>query len=382
MVNDVDVMLVFGTRPEAIKLAPVVKACIQVGLRVHVCHTGQHIEMSNEVVKFFDLPIDSSLNVMVPGQSLNDLTANLFRGFEKLFSNVTPKLVIVHGDTTTAMTATIASYHRSIPVYHVEAGLRTMDKFSPFPEEINRQIIGRIADVHYAPTVSAYENLTVEGVHENDILLTGNTVIDALKLACKQLDESDEKLKTVETELEHAGVSFDLQTSKYVLVTGHRRENFGSGFQNICKALQRLAIEFPDIYFVYPVHLNPRVLNPVKDFLGMYSNILLIAPQSYGSFITLMRYCHVILTDSGGVQEEAPSLSKPVLVMRENTERLETIEAGFATLVGTDEQKIFSSTSKLLKDPNVHSQLLDENPYGSGNAAMKIVHDIKERLNI
>ncbi|MFN1835193.1 non-hydrolyzing UDP-N-acetylglucosamine 2-epimerase [Balneola sp. MJW-20] len=366
-------LFVIGTRPEAIKLAPVIRA-----LRFHsdyfetrICATAQHREMLDQVMNFFDLRADFDLDLMVPGQDLFGLTNRILRGLQSVIPKIKPDWVVVQGDTTTSFAASLAAFYSKVPVAHVEAGLRTFDKSSPYPEEMNRQLISRIADLHFAPTENNRENLVKENIDERKIYVTGNTVIDAL-LHCR--DKADHSHSTG---MRHLREILD-DDKKLILITGHRRENFGRGFEQICDALYRLAMR-DDIQIIYPVHLNPNVQQPVFDRLGDVENIHLIEPLDYPSFVWLMDKSHLVLTDSGGIQEEAPSLGKPVIVMREITERTEAVEAGTVLLAGTDTEKIVSETTKLLDDDDLYQAMSKRvNPYGDGNASDKIVKAFRE----
>jgi UDP-N-acetylglucosamine 2-epimerase (non-hydrolysing) len=365
------ILSVFGTRPEAIKMAPVIKALRQHPARFKsvVCVTAQHREMLDQVLDLFDIKPDYDLNIMKPGQSLHDVTANVLLGLRQVLEKEKPDLVLVHGDTTTTMAASLAAYYAGVPVGHVEAGLRTGNKWAPFPEEMNRKITGCIADVHFAPTLAARANLLAEGVSPNIIHVTGNTVIDALLDGVNRL-RSDEKLQL---DMDNR-FSFINRAKRLILVTGHRRENFGIGFEHICSALRQIAECHSDIEIIYPVHLNPKVQEPVNRILGSCPSIHLIPPQDYLPFIWLVDRAHLIITDSGGLQEEAPSLGKPVLVTRETTERPEAVEAGTVKLVGTNTQLIVSETVKLLSSQISYDHMAcANNPYGNGTAANKIV---------
>jgi len=363
------IALVFGTRPEAIKLAPVfrlLKARFP-HWDIRACSTGQHRQMLDQVLQVFDIKPDFDLRLMEPGQDLTDLTARILVGLRQVFSEWRPDLVMVHGDTTTTLGASLAAYYQKIPVAHIEAGLRTHNIYSPWPEEINRKLTGAIATLHFAPTTSASDNLIAEGVPENNITVTGNTVIDALHFAVSKLDR--ETLPPIELREALQGL---VDASRIILVTGHRRENFGVGFENICKAIRQLA-ERNDVEIIYPVHLNPNVQEPVSRILGGGKNIRLIPPLDYLPFVYLMRRSHVVLTDSGGVQEEAPSLGKPVLVMRDTTERPEAVMAGTAKLVGTKSDQIVAECERLLHDDSAYKQIAEAiNPYGDGNASTRI----------
>jgi len=368
-------LIIFGTRPEAIKMAPLVKMFHEHNdtFDTKVCITAQHREMLDQVLEFFKIQPDFDMNLMRPGQNLFSLTGDIISGLKEILEVFKPEYVFVHGDTTTTMAASIAAFYYGAKVCHIEAGLRTFDKGAPFPEEMNRSIVGRIAEFHFAPTISAKNNLLKENVPEDQILVTGNTVIDALEMSVTKLrsshfkDDEIEKLK-----------SLIKPNKKIVLVTGHRRENHGQGFIDICNALVDLGRENENIQIVYPVHLNPNVQKPVYEILRNFDNIYLIPPLSYPSFVWLMDRSHLIITDSGGVQEEAPSLGKPVLVMRETTERPEAVEAGTVILTGTDRVKIFKEAHLLLNDENSYNEMsLRHNPYGDGQACSRIVMFMK-----
>lgn len=367
-----NVIAVFGTRPEAIKMAPVVKELKrqQDRFSCRVLVTAQHRQMLDQVLDLFEIEPDFDLNLMKAGQSLFDVTCGVLSGVGEVLQKERPDLVLVHGDTTTTMAAALAAYYCRVPVGHVEAGLRTHDKGAPFPEEMNRSLAGTLADLHFVPTPSARENLLREGVADRAIHQTGNTVIDALLSVVERL-ETDQVL-AVRLEREF---SFLDRQKRLVLVTGHRRENFGEGFENICRALTDIAGGYPDCEILYPVHLNPNVQEPVRRILGGSSlpNIHLIEPVDYLPFVYLMNRSHLIITDSGGIQEEAPSLGKPVLVMRETTERPEAVAAGTVRLVGTDRMAIFQGAQRLLDDPDLYRQMsAAHNPYGDGTAARRI----------
>ncbi|TDS13694.1 non-hydrolyzing UDP-N-acetylglucosamine 2-epimerase [Sphingobacterium paludis] len=365
-------LIVFGTRPEAIKMAPLVNAFKrETEFETKVCVTAQHREMLDQVLAFFDITPDYDLDLMKPGQNLYDLTASIITEMQPVLQEYNPDYVFVHGDTTTTMAASIASFYSGAKVCHVEAGLRTNKKWSPFPEEMNRQITGRIADHHFAPTGQSRANLLQENVQENTIVVTGNTVIDALLYSAELVED----LETDEiTALKHITEGHE----KIILVTGHRRENHGDGFLSICNALKRIAALHPDVQIIYPVHLNPNVREPVYNLLSDLPNVHLIAPLSYPAFVWLMAQAYIIITDSGGVQEEAPSLGKPVLVMREDTERPEAVAAGTVILVGTDEEKIVNEADSLLKNSERYKQMSQlHNPYGDGQACSRIINYIK-----
>jgi UDP-N-acetylglucosamine 2-epimerase (non-hydrolysing) len=362
------ILIVFGTRPEAIKMAPVVHALrTRTELDVKVCVTAQHRHMLDQVLKLFFISPDFDLDLMRAGQDLTDITARVLTGLREVFVSWRPDRVLVHGDTTTTMSAALAAYYARIPVAHVEAGLRTGNIYSPWPEEINRRMAGVIADVHFAPTQQAQKNLLNEAVSAERILVTGNTVIDALLWVVRELDSNQELTSRLEQQFSYLNPA-----KRMILVTGHRRENFGGGFENICHALNSLA-ERDDTEVVYPVHLNPNVQEPVKRILGERSNIFLIEPQDYLPFVYLMNRSTLILTDSGGIQEEAPTLGKPVLVMRDTTERPEAVSAGTVKLVGTSRDRIFQESSLLLDDSGKYQEMsFSHNPYGNGTASAQI----------
>lgn len=367
-------LIVFGTRPEAIKMAPLVKEFLKdkENFETRVCVTAQHREMLDQVLDFFEIKPDYDLDLMKPNQNLHTLTADIILGLKPILDDFKPDFVYVHGDTTTTMAASISAFYAGAKVCHVEAGLRTHNKYSPFPEEINRQVTGRIADIHFAPTITSKENLLLENISDSSILITGNTVIDAL------LQSSDKvnSIQNIEIESLKSAIDFN---KKIILVTGHRRENHGDGFINICAALKEIAVLNPDVQIIYPVHLNPNVKGPVYEILGDVPTIKLIEPLAYPAFVWLMNQSHIIITDSGGVQEEAPSLGKPVLVMRDTTERPEAVEAGTVILVGTNKQKIVSECLSLLNDANRYQEMSAlHNPYGDGKACERIVNYIKE----
>ena len=367
------VLSVFGTRPEGIKMAPVVKALAAANaIECKVCVTAQHREMLDQVLALFEIIPDYDLNLMKPGQTLHDITSSVLKGLKTVFDDFRPDLVLVHGDTTTTLATSLAAYYSQIPVGHVEAGLRTGNIYSPWPEEVNRKVAGTITRLHFAPTERSAQNLRSENVTEDHIHVTGNTVIDAL------LDVI-EKLKSDYETAESLGSQFQIDPDKKViLVTGHRRESFGDGFTRICQALATLA-KRDDVQIIYPVHLNPNVKGPVEEHLGNNQNIQLIPPQDYLPFAYLMSKAHIILTDSGGVQEEAPSLGKPVLVMRNTTERPEAVDAGTVKLVGTDADLIVSEINNLLGDKRAYEAMSRaHNPYGDGKASGRIVDAILE----
>lgn len=370
------VLLVFGTRPEAIKMAPLALKLQQFSqdFETRVCVTGQHRQMLDQVLELFDLKTDFDLNLMKPGQTLSDITSGVIKGLDQVFSSWLPDLILVHGDTATTFAASLAAYYHKIKIGHVEAGLRTGDLYAPWPEEANRQLTGVLADYHFAPTQSSYENLIKENVDPKKIIVTGNTVIDAL-LKVKLKVEQDHGFALG---FEGDFTFLDLN-KKLILVTGHRRENFGQGFLNICMALTNLAKKYPNIQIVYPVHLNPNVQQPVNELLADIENVFLIAPQDYLPFVYLMNRSYLILTDSGGIQEEAPSLGKPVLVMRDTTERPEAVSAGTVRLVGTDVSTIENAVVELLENPNIYAKMAEaHNPYGDGTACQQIIDFLKQ----
>jgi len=361
------VLFVFGTRPEAIKLAPAVRALREGpdSTDVRICVTGQHREMLDQVLDIFDIHPDHDLDLMRPDQTLFDLTADVIRGLKSIYESEKPDVVLVQGDTTTVFAGALAAYYLQIPVGHVEAGLRTSNKYSPFPEEINRRIASVLADYHFAPTPTSRGNLLREAVPQKDIYVVGNTVIDALFWAREMLEGR--------TEADFDELRDLRIPERMILVTGHRRENFGRGFESICKALKYLAEKNSSVQIIYPVHLNPNVQKPVYEMLGDSGNISLIPPLSYLAFVLMMDRAHLILTDSGGVQEEAPSLGKPVLVMRDTTERPEAVEAGTVRLVGTDFDQIVGQTQLLLDDSEAYEGMSRaQNPYGDGQAGNRI----------
>jgi UDP-N-acetylglucosamine 2-epimerase (non-hydrolysing) len=366
------VLSVFGTRPEAIKMAPVVSGLAAADdIEARVCVTAQHREMLDQVLALFDILPEYDLNLMRPGQGLEHITAGVLQALSPVLDEFKPHLVLVHGDTTTTLAASLAAYYRKIPVGHVEAGLRTGNILSPWPEEVNRKVAGAITRLHFAPTEQSKRNLLAEAVPSDHIIVTGNTVIDALLDVVARLETDDAQRAAFEQQ-------FGLNPAKrMVLVTGHRRESFGDGFLRICDALAELA-QREDLEIVYPVHLNPNVKGPVEEKLSGFANVHLIAPQDYLPFVYLMSRADVILTDSGGVQEEAPSLGKPVLVMRDTTERPEAVEAGTVKLVGTDTALIVSEVSHLLDDPAAYQAMsFAHNPYGDGKAVTRILNTIR-----
>ena len=372
------VLLVFGTRPEAIKMAPLALQLKEnnESFETKVCVTGQHRQMLDQVLELFNLTPDFDLNLMKPGQTLSDVTSGVLKGLEAVFEEWLPDVVLVHGDTATTFAASLAAYYHKVKIGHVEAGLRTGDIYSPWPEEANRKLTGALANYHFAPTQSSYNNLIKENINPENITITGNTVIDAL-LKVKEKVETDHKIIANFK----AQFSFLDESKKMILVTGHRRENFGQGFLNICQALVNIAQKYSDVQIVYPVHLNPNVQKPVNELLSGISNIHLIAPQDYLPFVYLMNHSYLILTDSGGIQEEAPSLGKPVLVMRDTTERPEAVEAGTVQLVGTDASLIQKTVEELIENSNLYKKMSEaHNPYGDGTASEKIIKFLRELL--
>lgn len=376
--KNLSVLLIFGTRPEAIKMAPVIEELVQFpNIKTQICVTGQHREMLDQILKLFSIKPEYDLNLMKAGQNLTQLTSGIMVELEKVLVQSKPDRVIIHGDTTTTMAASLASFYQKIPVAHVESGLRSKDIYSPWPEEVNRKITSVIADLHFAPTESARQNLINESIQPDRIFVTGNTVIDAL-LKVSSIIEQD---KSIKSKLE-AQFTFLDTTKKMLLVTAHRRESFGQGFENIARALRTVA-ERKDVQIVYPLHPNPNVRGPIREALSNVSNIFLIEPQDYLPFIYLMKRSFLILTDSGGVQEEAPSLNKPVLVLRKTTERFEGIEAGTSKLIGTDYDSIVSIVNSYCAYNNLSEHMtFPPNPYGDGKASARIVHALIEKHNI
>ena len=378
-------MLVFGTRPEAIKMAPLVKEFQKYPEKFEtiVCVTGQHREMLDQVLHIFEIVPDYDLNIMKQGQDLYDVTARVMTGMRDVLKEVQPDVVLVHGDTTTSMAAALAAFYQQIPVGHVEAGLRTHNIYSPWPEEMNRQITGRIATYHFAPTPLSKQNLLAEGVKEEHIYVTGNTVIDALYMIVDKIKKNKELDTELEGLLKRAGYDVNRLAGekKLVLITGHRRENFGVGFIHMCTAIKDLTQKYPDVDFVYPMHLNPNVRKPIHEVFGEdlsnLGNMFFIEPLEYLSFVYLMEKSSIVLTDSGGIQEEAPGLGKPVLVMRDTTERPEALEAGTVKLVGTNYDKIISEVSALLDNQRNYEKMSKAvNPYGDGKACERIVRSL------
>lgn len=367
------VLTVFGTRPEAIKMAPLVHALnADNRFDARCCVTAQHREMLDQVLDLFEIVPDYDLNLMKAGQTLNDITAQILLELKPVLQDFKPDVVLVHGDTATTFAASLAAYYEQIDVGHVEAGLRTGDIYSPWPEEANRRLTGVLSRYHFAPTDTSKNNLVKENFNPKHISVTGNTVIDALLMIKGKIENNTDLSAELASHF-----SFLEKDKKLILVTGHRRESFGEGFERICKALAKIANEHSDVQIVYPMHLNPNVREPVNRILGELSNVLLIEPQQYLPFIYLMTKAHIILTDSGGIQEEAPSLGKPVLVMRDTTERPEAVAAGTVKLVGTDVDKICTELEHLLSDPNAYKAMsFAHNPYGDGKACLRILEEL------
>lgn len=383
------VMLVFGTRPEAIKMAPLVKE-----FQLHsdefetiVCVTGQHREMLDQVLQIFEIQPDYDLNIMKQGQDLYDVTARVLVGMRDVLKTVQPDIVLVHGDTTTSTAAALAAFYQQIPVGHVEAGLRTHNIYSPWPEEMNRLVTGRIAGFNFSPTSLSRQNLLDEGVSEDKIMVTGNTVIDALHIVVDKIRKDRELDASLDSVLKRSGYDVGrlITGKKLVLITGHRRENFGDGFISMCRAIKELTMKYPNVDFVYPMHLNPNVRKPIHEVFGEnlagLGNMFFIEPLEYLSFVYLMEKSNIVLTDSGGIQEEAPGLGKPVLVMRDTTERPEALEAGTVKLVGTDYDKIVKEVSELLDHEDYYDKMSKAvNPYGDGKACSRIVDFLKRQM--
>ncbi|AUG99021.1 UDP-N-acetylglucosamine 2-epimerase (non-hydrolyzing) [Pectobacteriaceae bacterium CE70] len=369
------VLTVFGTRPEAIKMAPLVHALAQDEFfESRICVTAQHREMLDQVLRLFDITPDHDLNVMQPGQNLSDISCRILEGLQPVMESFKPDLVLVHGDTTTTLITSLAAFYQRIPVGHVEAGLRTGNLYSPWPEEANRKLTGHLAMFHFAPTQSARQNLLKENLPDSHIFVTGNTVIDSLLWVKKHIISNAALCRSLDKQYR-----FLDEHKRMLLVTGHRRESFGDGFERICSALADIARHHPDVQIVYPVHLNPNVSEPVNRILNGIDNIFLIGPQDYLPFVYLMNRAYLILTDSGGIQEEAPSLGKPVLVMREATERPEALVAGTVRLVGTDAAKILANVSELLTDDDAYQTMSHaHNPYGDGHASQRIIDVLKQ----
>ncbi|WP_350587253.1 UDP-N-acetylglucosamine 2-epimerase (non-hydrolyzing) [Pseudoalteromonas sp. 3-MNA-CIBAN-0064] len=375
----IKILSIFGTRPEAIKMAPLVKALnLTDGIDARVCVTAQHREMLDQVLDLFEIIPEYDLNIMKPGQSLYDVTTNILLGLKPILEEFKPDLVLVHGDTSTTLSASLAAFYQQIPVGHVEAGLRTGNLASPWPEEGNRKLTGAITKLHFAPTPTSQQNLLNEGVNADDIIVTGNTVIDALLQVVDKVKTDETLIKTLQAKFPELD-----ESKKLILVTGHRRESFGGGFERICEALVEIATQHPDTQILYPMHLNPNVREPVNRILKDVKNVQLIEPQDYLPFVYLMSKAHIIVTDSGGVQEEAPSLGKPVLVMRDTTERPEAITAGTVKLVGTDKDRIVAEVNNLLSNQlDYETMSRAHNPYGDGKACERIISKIKQHFKV
>lgn len=376
------ILLIFGTRPEAIKMAPLYHELKKEAneLQVFACVTAQHREMLDQVLNLFKITPDIDLNLMKSGQDLSILTSSILLKLKEVFDEIKPDLILVHGDTTTSMSAALAAFYAGIKVGHVEAGLRTHNMLSPFPEEFNRVVTSKIASIHFSPTETAKKNLVKEGIAKDVVYVTGNTVIDALKWTSEQLEfELERKLRVVKELSEE--VSFEIEKKNFILITGHRRENYGDGFVNITNAIYELANKYKKMMFVYPVHLNPKARVSAYEKLQNIENIFLINPLEYESFIYLLKNCFLVLTDSGGIQEEAPSFGKPVLLMRDSTERPEAVDAGTVSIIGSNQDRIVNAVSELIDNNEAYKKMsLSINPYGSGKSSQKIVRLIKEYL--
>jgi len=374
-------LFIFGTRPEAIKMIPIIKELENSKkFSFEICITAQHREMLDQVLDLFNVKADYDLNIMKANQDLFDVTTNILIKLKDVLKQSKPDIVLVHGDTTTTFSASLASFYMKIPVGHVEAGLRTNNIYSPFPEEANRQLTSRLATFHFAPTKKSYENLLSEGIEKENIFVTGNTVIDTLLITQKNINSSTKIQYRLSNKIKELGYNIE-KNKKIVLVTGHRRENFGNGFINICKALKTIALNNKDIDIVYPLHLNPNVQEVVHKYLDDIENIYLITPLDYEPFVYMMSQSYMILTDSGGIQEEAPSLGKPILVMRDTTERPEAVESGTVKLVGTDEELIVKLTQELLDSKTIYQSMARvENPYGDGTSAKQIISKLMKIL--
>ncbi len=375
--SKINILLCMGTRPEGIKLAPVVELLKKQSntFKFKICSTGQHREMLAQVFNFFEINPDYDLNLMTENQSLGYLSSSILNNMNKVLDSANPDVILIQGDTTTAFLTALSGFYRGVKVGHVEAGLRTYDKYNPFPEEINRQLISRVADFHFAPTRKAYDNLINENINNQNIVITGNTIVDAILWGIKKILNSK---KTLEDKEPLKGLDRD---RKIILVTMHRRESFGREIENICKALKIISARYSRIQIVYPVHLNPNVRKPVFKLLGKADNIKLIDPLDYESFLWLMSRSYFIITDSGGIQEEAPTLKKPVLVIRKKTERMESLDMGISRLIGTETKNIIDNVSELLDNENSYRKMIsNKNPYGDGHAAEKILDFILKKL--
>jgi UDP-N-acetylglucosamine 2-epimerase (non-hydrolysing) len=375
-------MLIFGTRPEAIKMAPLYHILKKdTNFEIKICVTAQHRDMLDQALSIFDIKPDFDLNLMKPGQDLFDITIGILSDLKNILSKEKPDLVLVHGDTTTMLASSLAAFYLNIPTGHIEAGLRTYDLLAPFPEEGNRQLASKIITWHFSPTEISKQNLVNEGISETNIIVTGNTVIDSLFWVLKKIDNSKNLENNIILELDTL-LKFNWRNDKFVLITGHRRENFGFGFLEICNAIKDLALKYKEIHFVYPVHLNPNVVNVVSEVLNNISNIHLIKPLNYEPFVYLLKHSYIVLTDSGGIQEEAPSLGKPVLVMRDVTERPEAVTAGTVRLVGANSKRIVYNLSQILDDKEIYIKMSQShNPYGDGNSCEKIYNFLKNKFD-
>jgi len=380
MSNPKKILLVFGTRPEAIKMAPLYHRLAQDSrFETKIVVTAQHRQMLDQVMRLFDIVPHHDLNLMKPGQDLFDVTTAALTGLKGVFAEEKPDAILVHGDTTTTLAASLAAYYCRVPVGHVEAGLRTGNIDSPFPEELNRQLTSRITQWHFAPTEQSRVNLLSENTG-GSIHITGNTVIDALHWVLHRIESNSAHRDRLYARIREM-LRFNVLDARYVLITGHRRENFGVGFSNICDAIQALAARYPDIHFVFPVHMNPNVQGPVRESLGAIPNVALIDPVDYEPFVLLLKHAYLVLTDSGGIQEEAPSLGKPVLVMRDTTERPEAIDAGTVKLVGADKSRIVAGVASLIDDPALYARMAEaHNPYGDGKACERIANILGSQL--
>lgn len=377
------VLIVFGTRPEAIKMAPLIKAFehYKDDFDVKICVSAQHRDMLDQVLSIFDIQPDYDLDVMQPGQSLHEATTGILDGMQNVLKSVKPDLVLVQGDTTTTFTTALAAFYEQIPVGHIEAGLRTHTLYSPWPEEGNRRLTGVLAHYHFAPTETNRQHLLKENHPDESIKVTGNTVIDALLWVLERIKQDQSLADKIQMQLQDAGLEYNSER-RFILVTGHRRESFGEAFVHICQALRQLAHDNPEVDIIYPVHLNPNVQSPVREILSDVDNIQLIDPVPYQAFVYLMSQAYFIVTDSGGIQEEAPSLNKPVLVTRQSTERTEAVDAGTVKLVGTQQNVIMEKAQRLLDDKRYYQSMSQvQNPYGDGQASQRIIQFLKEVLN-
>jgi UDP-N-acetylglucosamine 2-epimerase (non-hydrolysing) len=377
-----NILIVFGTRPEAIKMAPLCHEFKKNSdFNIKVCVTGQHREMLDQVLRIFEIEPDFDINIMLKGQDLFDVTSRVLMGMREILRQYRPDLILVHGDTSTTFASSVAGFYEGIPVGHVEAGLRTHNISAPFPEEFNRRVTGIVSKYHFAPTKKSRKNLIDERTNDRYIWVTGNTVIDALHWVLNKI-QSRPALEASISKILDRHLNFGWKIEKFVLITGHRRENFGDGFLSICEAIRDVATDNPLTHFVYPVHLNPNVQQPVTQTLGGLDNVHLIPPLEYEAFVYLLMHCHLVLTDSGGIQEEAPSLGKPVLVMRDVTERPEAVDAGTVILVGTCKKAIIKNINMLLRDPSHYSVMSEaHNPYGNGDSSRQIVEIIRKEMS-